>query len=190
MSSSQEIFKKRNIKELATKIINECRKARQAGLQSAISRPVPIIENGKIKLTYLLYLSFIVRGEDGQMKQMQNEPFSAVSIDYETEKILSHKKLERKNPGKSSLKEYSLPDYFLSSDDPDKLWEELYSLYPAIIEAYASYKNGKQIDIDNSEIARFSQLFQLSIQSYFKNHYYSLNPDFFVWLETFFKLEN
>lgn len=162
-----------DIQQLGAKTLETCRQRGWAKLETGISRPVPEIEDGKVRLWYLLY-----RSQVRPPYQMLYEPFARVAVDYQTGEIVAHEPLPTAEPPRRLGRYPHAAAARVPSDQWQRVWDELFGLYPAIIEAFAGQARPGQ----REKVARFAELFELTMPPYFKSYYQSLNPAFFQWL--------
>jgi hypothetical protein len=66
----------------------------------------------------------------------------------------------------------------VAPDQWDRLWNELYELYPLVVNFYAD-ENSQS---NKTKISRFVELFYLLTPKSFEKYYRELNPDFFEWV--------
>jgi hypothetical protein len=162
------------IDKLGRQTVETCRARGWAGLETGISRPVPEVVEGQVRLWYLLY-----RSQVRPPYQMLYEPTAAVAVNYATGQILEHRELPASTPPKA-LGRY--PHAAAVSIPPDRwqaTWDELFGLYPDVITAFAGQSAAGQ----REKVARFAELWELTAPPFMKGHYQELNPAFFEWLE-------
>lgn len=163
-----------DIDKLGRQTVEACRARGWAGIETGISRPVPEVVGGQIRLWYLLY-----RSQIRPPYQMLYEPTAAVAVDYGTGQILEHRELPTSTPPKV-LGRY--PHSEAAAVPPDRwqaVWNELFGLYPDVIAAFAGQPAAGQ----REKIGRFAELWELTVPPFMRSHYRMLNPAFFEWLE-------
>ena len=163
-----------NIREIGDGVLDYCRELGWAGLETGISRPVPRVEAGETQIWYLLY-----RSQVRVPYQILYAPFAHVGANYPSGQVIAYTPLSDTDPTQP-LGHY--PHDAAKAIPPDKwnsIWDELFSLYPTVIAAFA---NGEQL-AGQHEIARFVQLFDLTVPPFMLEYYRGLNPTFFDWLD-------
>ena len=108
---------------------------------------------------------------------MLYEPVARVSVEFETGEIAAHVLLHPDNPPRLLGRYPHASAAGLSRDEWSATWDELYALYPRIIDTFAAKQT-----VVLSEIGRFRTLFELTTPPFMLTHYHALNPGFFVWL--------
>jgi len=162
-----------NIQDLGRSTIESCRSHGWAALETGISRPVPEVLGGVVRLWYLLY-----RSQVRPPYQVLYEPFARVAVDYATGKIVEHQELTTSTPPRA-LGRY--PHAAAAKVPPAQwpsVWDELFDLYPHLIDAFV----GMPIPGLRDKVLRWIDLFDLTTPPFMKTHYRSLNPAFFDWL--------
>jgi hypothetical protein len=163
-----------DVKDLGTETLNACRARGWAALETGISRPVPQVADGQVRLWFLLY-----RSQVQPPFQMLYEPFARVAVDYATGDIVDHQPLPTSDPIRVLGRYPHAAAAVLPRDQWPAVWDELFGLYPEVIGAFAGHdKPGQQ-----QQVARFAELFELTAPPYMKPYYEALNPVFFNWIE-------
>lgn len=163
-----------DVKKLGEQVLAQCRKQGWAVLETGISRPVPRIVNGQVQLGYLLY-----RSQVQPPYQMLYEPFGRVAVDFVTGKIIDYQPLPTSVPAKALGRYPHAVAAALPRDQWQDVWDELFQLYPDVIDAYAGYAKPSQ----RQQVARFRELFALTMPPYLGAYYRALNPLFFDWMQ-------
>lgn len=163
-----------DVKQLGEQVLNDCRQRGWATLETGISRPVPQIVNGQVQLGYLLY-----RSQVRPPYQMLYEPFARVAVDYSTGKIIDYQSLPTSVPAKALGRYPHAAAAALPRDQWQDVWDELFQLYPDVIEAYAGHAKPGQ----RQQVARFRELFDLTMPPYLGAYYRALSPLFFDWMQ-------
>lgn len=163
-----------DIKQLGTQTLDECRKHGWAVLETGISRPVPQIVNGQMHLGYLLY-----RSQPRPPYQVIYQPFAHVVVDYASGEIIDYQALPTADPVRALGRYPHAAAAAVPRDQWQGVWDELFGLYPAVIDAYAGHARPGQ----RQQVARFSELFDLTIPPYLDAYYRALNPAFFAWIQ-------
>lgn len=159
---------------LGRQTLATCRERGWAVLETGISRPVPELRSGRVLLWYLLY-----RSQVRPPYQMIYEPFARIAVDYATGQLLEHQDLATSNPPKTLGRYPHAAAANIPSDRWQAVWDELFGLYPDVIAAYAGQPAAGQ----REKVARFSELWELTVPPFMRTFYRALNPSFFEWLE-------
>lgn len=162
-----------DVKQLGEQVLAKCRQQGWAALETAISRPVPQIVNGRVHLGYLLY-----RSQARPPYQMIYEPFARVVVDYASGEIIDYQPLPTANPVRALGRYPHAAAAAVPRNQWQGVWDELFGLYPAVIDAYA----GRARPGQRQQVARFSELFDLTMPPYLSTYYRALNPAFFAWI--------
>lgn len=163
-----------DVKDLGTQTLKTCRTRGWAALETGISRPVPQIADGQVHLWYLLY-----RSQVQPPFQMLYEPFARVAVDYPTGEIVAYQPLPTSNPIRVLGRYPHAAVIAVPRDQRKAIWDELFGLYPEVIDAFAGRAKPGQLQ----QVARFGELFELTAPPYMKPYYEALNPVFFNWIE-------
>ncbi len=162
-----------NVEALGLQTLAACRERRWAGFETAISRPVPEIAEGSVRLWYFLY-----RSQVRPPRQIIYAPSARVVIDYATGQILEHiaapqseEPIELGEYPHAAARKVSLAQW-------DTVWDELFALYPSIIAAFL----GQPVAEQAQKVTRFVELFALTEPPFVMPIYRTLNPAFFSWL--------
>lgn len=163
-----------NVEALGLQTLAACRERHWAGFETAISRPVPEIAEGGVRLRYFLY-----RSQVRPPRQIIYAPSARIAIDYATGQIQEHIALQGSEEPEA-LGEYP---HAAARKVPlaqwDAVWDELFALYPSIIAAFV----GQPAAAKKHKIVRFFQLFTLTEPPFLMPVYRALNPAFLSWLE-------
>lgn len=162
-----------DIQALGRQTLEACRQRGWAGMETGISRPVPEIVGGQVRLWYLLYRS--------QVKlpyQILYEPTAAVAVDYATGQIVAHRELPASSPSRALGRYPHAAAAAVPRDRWQATWDELFGLYPDVIAAFA----GRSAAGQREKTARFAELWELTVPPFMQEYYRALNPAFFEWL--------
>ncbi len=163
-----------DVKQLGEQILDECRQQGRAALETGISRPVPQIVDGRVHLAYLLY-----RSQVQPPYQKLYEPFARVVVDYPSGEIVDYQPLPTSDPVKVLGRYPHAAAAALPRVQWQGAWEELYQLYPDVIDAFAGHAKPGQ----RQQAARFRELFDLTMPPFLGAYYRAINPTFFDWLQ-------
>ena len=163
-----------DIQQMGQQTLNTCRERGWAALETAISRPVPKITNGQVRLWYLLY-----RSQVRLPHQMLYEPFARIAVNYDTGQIVEHCDIPTSVPPKLMGRYPHAAAASIPSDQWRAIWDELFRLYPQVLDAFCRHSEPGQRD----KTVRFAELFALTCPPYLREAYYALNPVFFDWLD-------
>lgn len=162
-----------DLEQLGRQTLEACRARGWAGLETGISRPVPEIVEGQVRLWYLLY-----RSQIRPPHQMLYEPSVAVAVDYATGQLLEHRELPTATPPKVLGRYPHAAAAAIPGDRWQATWDELFGLYPDVITAFA----GRSAAGQREKVARFAELWELTVPPFMQEYYRALNPAFFEWL--------
>lgn len=160
------------IRNLGDRTLELCRAHGWATLETGISRPVPEIDNKQVRLCYFLY-----RSQVRLPYQMLYEPVVRVTVEFETGEIMDHTPLHTDHPPRLLGRYPHAAVASLSREQWAAIWDEIYTLYPRIIDAFAAQQAASP-----DAINRFRTLFELTTPPFMLTYYHALNPDFFAWL--------
>lgn len=163
-----------DVKQLGEHVLDDCRKQEWATLETGISRPVPQIMDGLVRLGYLLY-----RSQVRPPYQMIYEPIARVVVDYLSGEIVDYQSLPTSDPARTLGRYPHAAAAALPRNQWQGVWDELFQLYPDVIDAYAGHAKPGQ----RQQVARFHELFDLTMPPYLGAYYRALNPDFFDWIQ-------
>jgi len=163
-----------DIQQLGRQTLDTCRKNDWAALETGISRPVPEVKVGQVRLWYLLY-----RSQVRPPHQMLYEPFARLAVDYATGQIVERQELPTSTPPQVLGRYPHAAAAKLPPDQWQAVWDELFRLYPEVIDAFA----GRAAPGQRGKVVRFAELFDLTVPPYLRSAYRALNPAFFDWLE-------
>ena len=163
-----------DVKGLGIKTLKSCRKRGWAAFETGISRPVPQKADSQMHLWYLLYRSRV------QLPyQLLYEPFARVAVGYSTGDITAYEPLPTADPIKVLGRYPHAAMASPSREQQQATWDELFNLYPAVIDAFAGNAKVGQ----REKVARFGALFDLTMPPYMGAYYRALNPTFFDWMQ-------
>lgn len=162
-----------DIRKLGTQTLETCRSRGWAGIETGISRPVPEVVAGQMRLWYLLY-----RSQVRPPSQMLYEPTAAVAVDYASGQIVERRELPAATPPKVLGRYPHAAAAAIPRERWQATWDELFGLYPDVIAAFA----GRPAAGQREQVARFAELWKLTAPPFMQAHYEALNPAFFEWL--------
>ena len=163
-----------DIQQIGQQTLISCRERGWAALETAISRPVPEIANGQVRLWYLLY-----RSQVRLPHQMLYEPFAQIAVDHGTGQIVEHCDIPTSVPPKLLGRYPHAAAASIPSDQWRAIWDELFRLYPQVLYAFGGHSEPGQ----RAKIGRFAELFALTCPPYLREAYCALNPAIFDWLD-------
>lgn len=163
-----------DVKQLGEQVLDKCRQQGWAALETGISRPAPQIVDGQVRLGYLLY-----RSQVQPPYQMLYEPFARVIVDYASGEIVDYQPLPTSAPVRALGRYPHAAAAALPRAQWQGVWEELYQLYPDVIDAFAGHAKPGQ----RQQAARFRELFDLTMPPFLGAYYRAINPTFFDWLQ-------
>jgi len=102
-----------------------------------------------------------------------------VAVDYATGQIVDHQELPTSTPPRTLGRYPHAAAAKIPGSDWHRVWDELFGLYPEIITVFAGQAAPGQCD----KVARFAELFELTVPPFMKSTYQALNPAFFEWLK-------
>jgi hypothetical protein len=162
-----------DMQKLGKQTLEACRQRGWAGMETGISRPVPEVTGGQVRLWYLLY-----RSQVRPPYQMLYEPSAAVAVDYATGQILERRELPTSTPPKALGRYPHAAAAAVPRDRWQATWDELFGLYPDVIAAFA----GQAAVGQREKVKRFAELWELTASPFMAAYYRALNPVFFEWL--------
>lgn len=163
-----------NVQDLGRQTLKTCRARGWAKLETGISQPVPEIAGGQVRLWYLLHRSQIKLPH-----QLFYEPFARVAVDYASGEIVEHQLLPTSTPVQVLGRYPHAAAAAVPHDQWQGVWDELFALYPEVIDAFA----GRARPGQRQQVERFGELFKLTNPPYLAPYYRALNPLFFDWIE-------
>ena len=163
-----------DVKQLGEQVLDECRQRGWAALETGISRPVPQIMDGQVRLGYLLY-----RSQVQPPYQLIHEPFARVMVDYVSGEIAGYQPLPTSDPARTLGRYPHAAAAALPRAQWQGVWDELFQLYPDVIEAYAGHARPGQ----RQQVARFRELLDLTTPPFLRTYYRALNAAFFDWMQ-------
>jgi len=162
-----------DVQELGLQTLRACRARGWAALETAISRPVPELVEGQVRLAYLLYRSQLCLPH-----QTLYEPFGRVTVNYASGQIVEHRDLPTDEPPRLLGRYPHAAAAAIPPEQWEAVWQELFGLYPAVIAAFTDQPALGQ----RRQLARFAELLELTTPPFLQAHYQALNPAFFDWL--------
>jgi hypothetical protein len=163
-----------NIQDMGQKTLSVCRQRGWAALETGITRPVPVVVESNLQLSYLLYQSRIQ-----PPYQLISEPFARVNIDYATGDIVEYHGLPVSDPPRILGRYPHAEAARIPHAEWQQIWNELFDLYPHMINAFA----GRAAAGWREKAERFAQLFELTTPPFLMSAYRDMNPSFFDWLD-------
>jgi hypothetical protein len=162
-----------NVQELGRRTLESCRSRGWAAMETGISRPVPEVAAGRVRLWYLLY-----RSQVKPPHQMLYEPFARVVVDYASGDIVEHQELTTATPPRLMGRYPHAAAAHVPREQWQAVWDELFGLYPDVIAAFSGQPAPGQRD----KVLRFAELLDLTTPPFLLPSYRALNPAFFDWL--------
>jgi hypothetical protein len=161
-----------DIRQLGNATLEASRVRGWAALETGISRPVPKITDGVVRLGYLLY-----RSQARPPYQMLFEPTGTVTVDFATGSVVEFASLPTDHPPRVLGRYPHAAAAQIPREQWSKVWDDLFALYPLTIGMFAG-----QLADEPTQRARFRALFDLTTPPFMYSYYVALNPGFFDWL--------
>jgi len=161
-----------DIRQLGNATLEASRVRGWAVLETGISRPVPKIADGAVRLGYLLY-----RSQARPPYQILYEPTRQVFVDFATGGIVEYASLPTYHPPRVLGRYPHAAAAQIPREQWIRVWDELFAIYLPIIGMFDG-----QIADEPEQRAAFLVLFDLTTPPFLYPYYEALNPSFFTWL--------
>ncbi len=166
-----------NVRALGFQVLDMLREQGRAGMNTGISNPVPLVQEGKVVLVYLLQNAIFQAPF-----QIEYEPYARLTVDYQTGELLGYQALPTGTPAEVIGRYPHAAARTIPIDQWDAVWEEFYGLYPSVINQFAGVASDPQLAVGRDDVVRFKAVWVLLTPPYMERYYQSLNPAFFAWL--------
>jgi hypothetical protein len=155
--------------------LDVCYRNEWAGMGTAFSWPVPVVENQKVYLHYLMFTTQISGG-----KLSYYPAFGRVRVSYPDGAVIGKQDLPAVKDA-PAVGQYPYPEIaHLGKGEKSALWDALAEAYPGAIAAFAGWPAGSSPD----DLKAFAQMLRMAVPSFYASAYYELNPQFFAWVGT------
>lgn len=163
------------INRIGETVLDACYREGWAGMSTALSWPVPFIENQRLYLHYLLYSTHL-----NGPRLAYSLPFGRVRASYPDGTVMGKQDIAVPNNAPAAGY-YPYPEIaHLGKGEKSALWDALADAYPGAIAAFAGWPAASGPE----DLKGFAGMLRLAVPSFFASAYHELNPQFFAWVST------
>lgn len=163
------------INRIGEAALDTCYRQGWSGMGTAFSWPVPVIENQRLYLHYLMYTT---RLEGPRLAYYP--PFGRVRVSYPDGTVIGKQDIVVAENA-PAVGYYPYPEIaHLGKGEKSALWDALADAYPGAIAAFAGWPSGAVPE----DLKEFGRMLRMAVPSFYASAYHELNPQFFAWANT------